>query len=186
MEKGKAIAKPLEERDMGELTLLALGGDKAACKVLYARSEETGVVDSLVESLTGSAHRVRKLTHSNPLLNEAYRRKMNQMRDDLGVKTGTELEKLLIERIVLCWYHLNDMETRYASQMKDELGMEKAVYLQKSLDRAEARYQAAIKSLAVVRRLQIPAVQVNIGEKQVNIVQGRISEPNAPPAMLED
>ena len=173
MGRSKAIAKPLEERETSELITMSSQGDEAACKVLYARMEANGTVDTFVESLTQTAYMVRQQRHKNPVVNEAFRRKMKQMREDLGAKTGTALEKLLIERIVLCWDHLNDMELRYTKQMAESMSLEKAVYVQKSLDRAEARYQAAIKSLAVVRRLQIPAVQVNIGEKQINVIQGK-------------
>ena len=38
------------------------------------------------------------------------------------------------------------------------------------LDRARNRYLSAIKTLATVRRLNLPIVQVNIAEKQINTV----------------
>ena len=43
--------------------------------------------------------------------------------------------------------------------------------MQRSINRAQRRYLAAIKSLVQVRRLLGPMVQVNIAEKQVNIAQ---------------
>ncbi|HZQ34669.1 MAG TPA: hypothetical protein VFD32_01970, partial [Dehalococcoidia bacterium] len=42
-------------------------------------------------------------------------------------------------------------------------------YRQRFVERAERRYFAAIRSLAQVQRLLAPAVQVNIGEKQINV-----------------
>ena len=42
----------------------------------------------------------------------------------------------------------------------------------KRLDRAQRRYLAASKTLAQMRKLRVPAVQVNIGEKQVNVAGG--------------
>lgn len=38
-------------------------------------------------------------------------------------------------------------------------------------DKAHKRYVASIKALAQVRKLQLPNVQVNIAEKQVNVGQ---------------
>ena len=122
-------------------------------------------------SLAGNASRVRNIRHENPVMNEAFRRKMKQMREDLGSQSASALEKVLIERVVLCWFHLQDTEINYISHMKGSVTLEKATYLLKPLDRAEARYQAAIRSLAVVRRLQLSAVQVNIGENQINVAQ---------------
>ena len=37
------------------------------------------------------------------------------------------------------------------------------------MDRAGARYLAALKPLAQVRKLAVPVLQVNIAEKQVNV-----------------
>ena len=179
MSRSKAIAKPLTERTNVELHKLATEGDRAAAKMLLDRRETEGTAEVIIESLTGNAFRVRDINHSNGIIFEAFRRKMKQMREDLGVKTGTPLEKLLIERVVMCWYHLHQTELAYVARMKESASLNSATFHQKSLDRAEARYQAAVKSLATVRRLQIPAVQVNIGEKQINIVQAGTEQANA-------
>jgi hypothetical protein len=37
------------------------------------------------------------------------------------------------------------------------------------IERAQRRYLSAIKALVQVRMLVVPAVQVNIGEKQINV-----------------
>jgi len=36
--------------------------------------------------------------------------------------------------------------------------------------RAQRRYLAAIKALAMVRRLGIPAVQINVADQQINVM----------------
>jgi hypothetical protein len=41
----------------------------------------------------------------------------------------------------------------------------------KRIEQAARRFLRAIKALAAVRRLQLPAMQVNIGEKQVNVAR---------------
>jgi hypothetical protein len=46
-----------------------------------------------------------------------------------------------------------------------------ATYHQKAIGLAQKRYLDAIKALAQIRKLQIPpTLQVNIGEKQINVV----------------
>jgi hypothetical protein len=40
---------------------------------------------------------------------------------------------------------------------------------QKRIDIAHRRYLSAIKAFAQVRHLKLPAAQVNIGEKQINV-----------------
>jgi hypothetical protein len=44
-----------------------------------------------------------------------------------------------------------------------------AEYWQKQQERAQRRYLAAMRTLAQVRRLLVPAVQLNIAENQVNV-----------------
>ena len=44
-------------------------------------------------------------------------------------------------------------------------------YVQRCHDRAHRRYLHAIRTLAQVRRLLGPSVQVNIAEKQLNLAQ---------------
>ena len=41
---------------------------------------------------------------------------------------------------------------------------------QRRVERAQRRYLAAVKALAHVWRLRLPAVQVTIGDQQVNVV----------------
>jgi hypothetical protein len=43
--------------------------------------------------------------------------------------------------------------------------------LDNDIERAQRRYLGAIKALAQVRKLGVPAVQVNIGEKQINMAR---------------
>jgi hypothetical protein len=47
------------------------------------------------------------------------------------------------------------------------LSLRQAEFCQQRLSKAQARYLSAIRTLAQVRRLGVPAVQVNIGQQQV-------------------
>ncbi len=62
------------------------------------------------------------------------------------------------------------MPTRYAQNL-GKLTMEQGEYHQRTIDRAQKRYLAAIKALAQVRRLLTPAVQVNIADQQINLAR---------------
>ena len=78
-------------------------------------------------------------------------------------------EKLLVDRIVLCWLHLHDAETLYAQNMRKPLDYPGDLSPTPVSRLAHNRYLSAIRTLAQVRRLQVPAVQVNIAEKQLNV-----------------
>jgi hypothetical protein len=87
------------------------------------------------------------------------------------VRTLTEtpslLERLVIDRVVTCWLQVQYWDW-LAAQSNDRT-LRQREYLQRSQDRAQRRYLSAIRSLATVRRLLLPPVQVNIGNQQVNV-----------------
>lgn len=93
--------------------------------------------------------------------------KMKQLRGDLCGTNSSPLEKLLVERIVLCWLTLHDAEIRFARAK--ELTIRQATYWQDRIDRAHRRYLTAMKTLATVRKLALPSLQINIGKRQTNI-----------------
>jgi len=95
--------------------------------------------DQLVELITGK---------SAPFA-EGVRRKLEVMRDELGLPWSTPLERLAIERVVICWLdaqftHLASLQTR--SRKSDTKS-----WCQRH-DRADRRYARALETLARVRR----------------------------------
>jgi hypothetical protein len=99
---------------------------------------------------------------------ELFRRQCTALTRDLAGPDPTPLERLLVDRIVLCWLHLHYAENIYVQAMH-ELTITQATFHQRRLSLAQSRYLSAIRTLAQVRRLQVPAVQVNIAEQQLNV-----------------
>lgn len=101
-------------------------------------------------------------------LKEAVGAKMTQLRDELLGPSPAPVERLLVERVVACWLQVHDAEARFA-QNQGKLGLRQADHYQRRIDAAHRRYLAAVKTLAVVRKLAVPVVQVNIARRQVNV-----------------
>jgi len=99
---------------------------------------------------------------------EAQRRACAALRRDLEGPTPSPLERVLVDRVVLCWLHLHLGEGQYAQNMQHYSLRQHDVY-QRRLSMAQRRYLAAITALAQVRRLQVPHVQVNIAREQLNV-----------------
>jgi hypothetical protein len=111
---------------------------------------------------------IRSFANEDILTREFAERRLQEMRAELAGPHPTPLETLLVERIALCWFHVHLCEITLAQRHAD-MSLTVAEYQQKRLDKAHKRYLASIKTLAQVRKLQLPTVQVNIGEKQVNV-----------------
>jgi hypothetical protein len=73
----------------------------------------------------------------------------------------------LVDRIIACSLHLHHLEVIYA--VKDSMSLELGAYYQRTLSATQKRYLAAIKALAVVLKLAISVLQVNIARKEVSV-----------------
>ena len=86
-------------------------------------------------------------------------RKLKSLCDELAGMNPTPLERILSERVALCWLDAQGMDRRFADQ--SNLSFKDAVYRENRRDRAHNRFLSAFKTLATVRCLGIPALVVN-------------------------
>jgi hypothetical protein len=107
------------------------------------------------------------------LTREGIRRTTTGMRAELAGPNASPLERLLVERVVACWLLSHQADLAYARALKALAPKEIDLY-QRRQDRAARQYLYALRSLAVVRRLLTPAVQVNLAQQQVNIAAGQV------------
>lgn len=124
-------------------------------------------LDALATEVQGVL--IAAMTQGNGTVAETIVNQIAALREELAGPSPSPLEALLVERVVACWLHLQHTELRYAQHL-GRLTMAQGEYHQRSIERAERRYLAAIKALATLRRLLTPVMQVNIAEKQINFV----------------
>jgi hypothetical protein len=112
---------------------------------------------------------LKKLDKQHLLVGEAVRQKLDKLRSELEGPNPTPIERLLAERVCLCWFIMYYYETNYATA--EDLLISQADYHQRKIDKAHARFLSALRTLAQVRKLALPALQVNIARNQVNVTQ---------------
>ena len=110
------------------------------------------------------------ITGDDVYFREALCRKVEALRSELAGPDCTPLERVLVDRIVLCWLHAHYADAIYAQDMGDAT-FQLGDYRQRRQDRTHRRLLSAVRTLALVRRLGLPAMQVNIAEKQINVAQ---------------
>lgn len=170
------VAKPTGwNRPLAEINATirkAEGGDKAAFAEVKGMLAAPGCSDFLGGNVAAEVVRllVKKYAGSNPVIQESVTRKVEELRAELCGPNPTSLEKLLAERVVATWLHLHHLETLFAQ--KESYTLEVGAYYQKAISAAQKRYLAAIKGLADVRRLALPALQINIAKRQTNVAAG--------------
>lgn len=103
-------------------------------------------------------------------MKEALKVGLSAMAAELTQPGDGELEKLIIRQIVGCWLRLSYVEYVYNRNTVAGVNIRQGDHWERRLSSAQRRYLRAVESLARVRRLRLPAVQVNIGAQQVNQV----------------
>ncbi len=123
-------------------------------------------------------------------IQELGRRQMDKLMQEVAGPNPSPLERLCAERIAFCGQQLFHYEKMYADRMNKDpynsLGIQKEEFYQKRVARAQRNYEAAIKTLAQVRRLQLPTMQFNIADKQINVGNGQIKAGEAQVNVLVD
>ena len=134
------------------------------------------LLDHLIQEREDSGRCVERILISfisgdDLLKQEALHRHADVLRAELGGLLSTPLESLLIDRVVTCWLHLNEAQAWCAAGEFQEVGGHAEACLQKRLSYGHQRFLQACKALASVRKLLGPNIQINVGEKQINVME---------------
>lgn len=90
------------------------------------------------------------------------------MRRAMDYDGSSELERLLIDEVVLCQFDYYRVERAYATATAETFTLPSMEQWNRVLEQKQTQYLRAVLALARVRRLlRLPAMQVNIGQTQV-------------------
>jgi hypothetical protein len=89
---------------------------------------------------------------------------------DLAGPRPSPVEMVLAETAATSWFAYRLHEARYSSAATSGEGMSlvQSEHAQRRMDRAHRRFLSTVKTLAAVRRLALPALQINVASQQVN------------------
>jgi hypothetical protein len=163
-----------ERRRLEKLLDKAQDGDKKALdeiRPLLDKADLWKVIGDLGRRVQQAW--LEALTGKGKFAREAFERRAETLRSDLLESGDSPLERLLVDRVVLTWLQVcyADNVTARVLSNADGYSYRSAEFSQECQDRASARHLKAVKALASVRRLLVPAVQVNIAKQQI-ISQG--------------
>jgi hypothetical protein len=130
--------------------------------LLYSRPVHQATEDQYLSLLGGKDRLVTRYM---------LRQQVESLRGVLAGDSPSPLELLLVNRVVLCWLDSQHADVTLADKLSQSLSLAQAEYHQRRAERAQRRYLEAIRTLATVRRLLQPVMQVNIADQQVNIAQ---------------
>ena len=169
----KAGTKKPERNTIESLMKRAENGDVTALAALRKSPPEQ--IDAYLLDVYGQLGKtteialMKAVAGGNLLHVEGLKLKAEQLKAELAGPDASPLERLLVERVACCWILVNYADAKY---VQDDGGRTWVAdeYLQKWQDRAQKRFLSACKALAQIRRLLGPNIQINVGDKQINVM----------------
>ena len=95
-------------------------------------------------------------------------KEIERKRKEVAGEDPSPLERLLAERVALCWVAATHADAQYARKLSEGMSFREGEYYSKRCDQTQRQLLKAIESLARVRRLLTP-MQINIGQNQINL-----------------
>jgi hypothetical protein len=150
-----------EGDELRDLLRRAAEGDESTLPVVREYLKRPGALEAYGDMGRAAQQTLIKVfTGKNLVHREAQLARCQLLREELAGPTPTPLERLLAERIVACQLHLDYLELNYADQVKkgDVRDMKTYLLYEGCINRAHHRTLAAVKTLALVRKLALPVL----------------------------
>src|SRR4051794_8663038 len=157
-EQFKTLAALMDD-EKARLTLLkAQGSDPSVLPALCSLLDEHPEVWRAFGDLGRSAEEslLDLVSGKSVLLKESVRRKLSELRQEIGGPEPSPLGKLLGGRAALCWLQAHDADARAAGAIEANAPPHAQADVRRRQDAAQQRLVAAVKALAWLRKLLRP------------------------------
>jgi hypothetical protein len=151
-------AAPPDTQQLEELVQRARQGDESVLPALRMLLDEQPDLWQQAGDLALQARAAWLALLAGPdlVLREAVERKLRELEAELSATEPTLLERLVIARVIAGWMQVEYVDAMYAQSRMAKATTGLLLDLQRRQESAQARYLAAVKMLATVRRLLGP------------------------------
>jgi hypothetical protein len=135
-------------------------------RALFDRAEGK-LIELLVGDMAEVAERalIGQAAGRDLAFEEAASRALAARRRELAGPAPSALEAILAERLAICWLAVHMYEAVYA-RLHGSLSIAEDEFHQRRIDAAHRRMLAAARTLAAIRKLEMPSLQVNVAQNQ--------------------
>jgi hypothetical protein len=152
-----------------------VNSDKPSSKDIARLRETLSEIPELSKPL-GDLNKIIRLNLIDGLMADGQATKMSiktlleLKQEELGYEAAPPLEKLLIENILNSWLRLMHVEFNMTQRQARDTSVVVLEHWDKRLSAAQRRFLRACSTLASIRKMNLPPIQVNIAQQQVNQV----------------
>jgi hypothetical protein len=104
----------------------------------------------------------------NEKLKAKFDKEICDLSAELSGPNPTAVERVLAETAATCWFAFRMHEAHNAGCGASGMTIAQSDHNQRRLDRAHRRFISTLRTLATVRRLALPNLQINVARQQVN------------------
>jgi hypothetical protein len=163
-------------------------GQQLAKANLSERAMDFWAADQLIELMVGATPRGKDKAREK-LVEAAKKRlrdELNEVAADLAGPGPSPVERMLGEVAAMNWFALRLYEERHVKAISSDrpLTLAQSDHSQRRIDRTHRRLMVTLKALATVRRLALPAIQVNVARQRVNLAGPTLGGSGNPPVAL--
>ena len=153
----------MTQTDLTQLVQRGITGDRTVLPAIRQLLDTRPALWRELDSLTARVEQawIALLAGPDVVAQELLVRQRQTLKQDPPGPQPTPLERLLVERIAVCW-----LQVQHADLIATRHGQQSVTWVQQRQDRLQGRLLAAVKALAQVRKLLRPGptVQVNIAQ----------------------
>lgn len=164
------VELPTNVADLHALFDRANDGDKSVLPQVQKLLEldPQGAIQKLHGDLLANNEEmlIRVQANGNDACYYAIQKQTALKREELTGPDPQPLERMLIDCIIICWLQVQRSERECLVSYR--LPLKELEHGEKVRDRAYRRLQQVITSLARIRKLAVPVVQINVAKRQVN------------------
>ena len=161
---------------LAAMTKRAGEGDERAAGALLRACREVPRLWDFLAVLPGHAERAWADLLAGGAADAAFARRVVEQdvarkRKEVAGDNPSPLEALLAERVALCWVAAQHADAQYARKLAAGMTFKEGESHARRAEQATRQLLKAAQTLATVRRLLTPAIQVNVAEKQINVAR---------------
>lgn len=156
------------EAEFKSLVSLANAGDQLALAQLRRTLDDNPIIWQRLGDMGAYAQRalIGAIAGGDKLLFESITRAADDLRATLSPSSSTKLEELAIDRVVASWLELRWIDAKHSSTINGSLPQ--ARFNLRLKDSAARRYEAAVRSLVLIRKL-LPSAAEAMKPKLVRV-----------------